>query len=181
MVRSAVVHVAAAPACRGHHGVGGAGGATLHNDRQVDRAEPASDRLQWLIDRAEIAECLHGYARCIDRRDWAALQDAYAEDGVMEHGDASVGRADVPRLSEAILTGVETSHHLVGDPSISVDGDHATTRSHYFATHVGADATVIRQAGGWYDCELRRTERGWKFTRVRSTSAWRTGEPLQLH
>lgn len=137
--------------------------------------------LRWLVDRAEIAECLVTYARCIDRRDWAGLQDTYAEDGVMQHGEVSVPREAVPELSERILAGVESSHHLVGDPSITVDGDRAETHSHYIATHISDGMTVKRQGGGWYDCELRRTEHGWKFTRVRSTTAWRIGEAMGAH
>jgi hypothetical protein len=42
----------------------------------MERASP-EQRLQWLVDRAEIAECLVNYARCIDRRDWAGLQNSY--------------------------------------------------------------------------------------------------------
>jgi ketosteroid isomerase-like protein len=139
------------------------------------------EQIRWLVDRAQIAELLVHYASCIDARDWTGLQGTYTEDGVMQHGTVSVGREAVPELSEKILTGCESSHHLVGDPSIVVEGDTARSHSHYFATHVAEGTTVRRQGGGWYDCELRRTDAGWKFTRVRSTTAWRTGEPLQLH
>lgn len=99
----------------------------------------------------------------------------------MQHGPVSVGREQVPELSAKILIGCSASHHLVGDPSIVIEGDTARTHSHYFATHISEGTTVKRQGGGWYDCTLRRTDRGWRFTRVASTSAWRTGEPLQLH
>lgn len=139
------------------------------------------ERVRLLFDRADIAECLVRYARCIDERDWAGLQESYADEGVMQHGDASVTRDGVPEMSERILAGVASSHHLVGDASIVIDGDRARTHSHYIATHVGEGTAVKRQAGGWYDCELRRTDDGWKFTRVKSTTAWRSGEPLQLH
>jgi hypothetical protein len=147
----------------------------------VQRAPSPEHRLQWLIDRAEIAECLVNYASCIDRRDWAGLQDTYAADGVMQHGEVSVPRESVPELSERILAGCASSHHLVGDPSIVIEGDVARTHSQYFATHISEGTAVKRQGGGWYDCELRRTEVGWRFTRVRSTTAWRTGDPLQPH
>lgn len=147
----------------------------------MERTASPERKLQWLVDRAEIAECLVHYAGCIDRRDWAGLQESYTEDGVMQHGDVSVAREAVPELSEKILAGCASSHHLVGDPSIVIDGDRARTHSHYFATHIFQGATVKRQGGGWYDCELKRTDRGWRFTRVRSTTAWRTGEPLDLH
>jgi SnoaL-like domain len=149
--------------------------------RRMDRPTDPEQRLQWLMDRAEIAECLVNYARCIDRRDWAGLQDSYAEDGVMQHGEVSVPRDAVLELSEKILAGCASSHHLVGDPSITIEGDQAHTHSHYFATHISEGTTVKRQGGGWYDCDLRRTDRGWKFTRVKSTTTWRVGEPLQLH
>lgn len=137
-------------------------------------------RLRELLDRAEIAELLVEYARCIDRRDWAGLQATYAEDGVMDHGAVAVDRSRVPELSERILTGVAASHHHVGSPSIEVEGDTARTHSHYFATHIAEGGTIIRQGGGWYDCTLRRTAEGWRFARVRATSAWRSGQALNL-
>ena len=137
--------------------------------------------LQELVDRAEIAELLVTYARCIDRRDWAGLQDCYTDDGVMQHGEVSVPREAVPELSERILAGCSGSHHHVGSPSIAIDGDIARTHSHYLATHISEGTTVLRQGGGWYDCDVRRTADGWRFTRVRSTTAWRSGAPLQLH
>lgn len=143
--------------------------------------EPTTDeRIRWLVDRAEIAELLVEYARCIDRRDWAGLQATYAEEGVMDHGAVAVRRDKVPELSEAILKGVSGSHHHVGSPHVEIDGDTATTHSHYFATHIDAQGGVIRHGGGWYDCTLRRTPDGWRFTRVKATSGWREGQPLKL-
>jgi ketosteroid isomerase-like protein len=138
-------------------------------------------QLAWHADRVAIADCLLRYARCIDERDWDGLQSLYAEDGVMQHGDSAVSREQVPALSEAILSGVAASHHQVSEALIEIDGDVARTHSHYFATHIGDAGAVIRQAGGWYDCELRRGDSGWQFTRVRSTTAWRSGAPLRLH
>ena len=142
--------------------------------------KPSEVQLQVLLDRAEIAELLVEYARCIDRRDGAGLQATYADDGVMDHGASAVDRSRVPELSEKILKGVASSHHHVGSPAIEVEGDTARTHSHYFATHIAEDGGIIRQAGGWYDCTLRRTPDGWRFTRVRATSAWRTGQGLKL-
>ena len=138
------------------------------------------DKVRWLVDRAEIAELLVEYARCIDRRDWAGLQATYAEDGIMDHGAVAVGRDRVPELSESILKGVAGSHHHVGSPHVEIDGDTATTHSHYLATHIDEQGGVIRHGGGWYDCTLRRTPQGWRFSRVKATSGWREGRPLKL-
>lgn len=132
-------------------------------------------QVRWLVDRAEIAELLVRYAHCIEHRDWAGLQATYTEDGVMDHGTAAVGRDGVPELSERILAGVATSYHLAGEPSVEIDGDTARTHSHYYATHVADDGSIVRQGAGWYDCTLRRTAEGWRFTRVKATSGWRAG------
>ena len=136
--------------------------------------------LQLLLDRAEIGELMVAYARCIDRRDWPGMQRCYAEDGVMDHGAVAVGRDQVPVLSEKILTGVASSHHVVDSPAITVEGDQAELHCHYLATHVAEDGRIIRQAGGFYDCTLRRTAEGWRFARVKATSAWRQGEGVKL-
>lgn len=120
------------------------------------------------------------YARCIDHRDWAGMQDCYTEDGIMDHGAIAVGRDRVPELSEKILSGVEDSHHVVDSPAIAIEGDGAELHCHYFATHIATGGTVIRHGGGWYDCTLRRTPEGWRFTRVKATSGWRSGEPIRL-
>ncbi len=153
----------------------------VHIIGAMDTPDATDRNLRELVDRAQIGELLVHYARCIDSRDWAGLQETYAADGVMQHGEMSAPREAVPDLSERILAGCASSHHLVGAPSISIEGDTARTHSHYIATHVSEGTTVKRQGGGWYDCELRRTGAGWTFTRVRSTTAWRTGEPLQAH
>nr|WP_323137970.1 nuclear transport factor 2 family protein [Nocardia sp. alder85J] len=63
-------------------------------------------------------------------------------------------------------------------PSIEIDGDTARLRTHYFATHATAVGAIIRQAGGWYDCTVRREPAGWRFTHVRARGGWRSGTPL---
>lgn len=138
------------------------------------------DQCRPLADRAEIAELLARHARYIDERNWSGLQETYAIDGTMQHGSASVGHDRVPELSQRILSGVARTHHMVSDPSIEIHGDTAETFSHYFATHIAADGTIVRQAGGWYDRTLRRTELGWRFTRVIALRAWRAGQDLTL-
>jgi hypothetical protein len=135
-------------------------------------------QIRWLADRAEIAELLARYAQCIDSRDWAGLQETYTQDGVMEHGAAAVGRDQMPEFSERILVGVASAQHLVGSAAIEIDGDTAHTHSAYFATHVAENGTIVRQAGGWYDCAVQRTTQGWRFTRVTATSSWRIGSDL---
>src|ERR1700686_3508490 len=67
-------------------------------ERRMERPTSTEERVQWLMDRAEIAECLVGYAGCIDRRDWAGPQDSNTKDGVMQHGEVSVPRQAGPDL-----------------------------------------------------------------------------------
>jgi hypothetical protein len=41
------------------------------------------EMLAWLVDRAQISDLLHRFARALDDRDWVAYADTYAEDGVL--------------------------------------------------------------------------------------------------
>lgn len=137
-------------------------------------------QLQRLIDRVEISELFARYIRCIDERNWIGMQEMYTEDGVIEHGGVAVGRAQLPALCEQIQAGVTRAQHVVSPLSIEIDGDMACLRTSYVATHVGADGSIIRQGGGWYDSVARRTGQGWRFVRVSARSAWRTGAGLTV-
>ena len=66
------------------------------------------------------------------------------------------------------------------DLYVEVTGNRASSRSYLQAVHVGSNLREHWSAGGWYDCEYRRTESGWKFVRVRLTAVWLSGEPGEI-
>lgn len=143
--------------------------------------EPAA-QLQWLVDRAAISDLLVEFARALDEQDWDAYADTYAEDGELAISPtiAHRGRAGLADFVSASLSRYPGgTHHLSTNHAIALDGDEATTRSYLLAAHIYAPPRHADGAG-WYDCRLRRTAEGWRFTRVGLTIRYVSGEPI-LH
>jgi ketosteroid isomerase-like protein len=138
-------------------------------------------QVQWLVDRAHISDLLVEFARALDERDWAAYVDTYVEDAVFTIGQAVrlEGRAVIRAATERSLGGYAGTWHGSSNHAITITGDSATTRSYLHGVHLlGSDSFHHADGAGWYDCTLRRTGQGWRFTRVQITEVWHAGEPL---
>ncbi len=127
-------------------------------------------RLQRLEGVEEIRGLLERYADCLDRADFAGYAGLFTRDGelVAQLGRAR-GRAAIQSLLEETigptLATRRRAFHLVAGPTISVDGDRATSRVLWvYLTHDDAGAPLILQSGH-YDDRLEREEGRWLFAR----------------
>lgn len=140
----------------------------------------AEKQLQWLVDRAAIADLLTAFARALDAGDWAAYGSLMADDVVFSFGDHVVaeGRDAFVKDATTSMTRYHGTWHVTGHPGIEIDGDVARSKSYSMGVHrLGAEDTGRTSTGaGWYDCEFRREEAGWLFTAVRLTILWTAGE-----
>ena len=141
-------------------------------------------KVQWLIDRARISDLLFSFARSLDTRDFEAYIDNYTEDGTLELPDPTSDKGAVivirrDQMKDALqgLKKYSATHHLSANHQITIEGEWAGSRSYLQAVHVGKSPLDHWDAGGWYDCEYRRTPEGWKFSRVKLTSVWMSGTP----
>lgn len=93
------------------------------------------DKLEQLLARAEIQDCMARYARGVDRRDWAAVRATYHDDAVDDHGAFS-GPVDtfidwVSKRQES----VPAATHFLGNSLIEfVDDNTAAVETYYIAT-----------------------------------------------
>ena len=139
-------------------------------------------QVQWLTDRARISDQLHAFASALDRRDWAAYVDLYADDGTLElprpeGGTLVMRKAQMSETVPKSLGRYLATHHISSNHQVAVDGDEATSRSYLQAVHVRRRPTDHWTAGGWYDCRLRRIGGQWKFAHVKLSMIWLSGEP----
>lgn len=146
-----------------------------------------TDKVQWLVDRALISDLLFSFARALDTRDFEAYVENFAEEGTLELPDPSSGdgagvllRRDQLMDTLQGLKKFSATHHISTNHQITIDGDRASSRSYLQAVHVGSSPFDHWDAGGWYDCEYRRTSEGWKFTRVMLTEVWVAGDPKSV-
>jgi uncharacterized protein (TIGR02246 family) len=127
-------------------------------------------RLRRLEDLEEIRSLLEEYARCLDAGDHAAYAELFTEEGEL-HAQLGVakGREAIRELLDARLKGDggprRTAFHQIGNATIKVDGDRATSRVMWlYVTHDDADYPLTLQVGH-YDDELVRDNGRWRFER----------------
>jgi uncharacterized protein (TIGR02246 family) len=127
-------------------------------------------RLRRLEDLEEIRSLLEEYARCLDAGDHAAYAELFTEEGEL-HAQLGVakGREAIRELLDARLKGDggprRTAFHQIGNATIEVDGDRATSRVMWlYVTHDDADYPLTLQVGH-YDDELVRDDGRWRFER----------------
>jgi uncharacterized protein (TIGR02246 family) len=106
----------------------------LNAAQPVDKSLAA--RLQRLEDREAILELFTAYGATLDRHDFAAFGQLFAEDAEYGGGGPGLtrGRAAIQAQLEKQITSnpmnlPPPNNHLFFNPAIQVDGDHATARS----------------------------------------------------
>jgi hypothetical protein len=149
--------------------------------------ESVSEKVQWLVDRAQISELLYSFARSLDTKDVGSYVNNYAEGGVLELPDATSSTGGVIAIPRDQLTEFAQkniidaytggTHHISTNHQITVSGDTAVSRSYLQVVHVRKTPSDHWDAGGWYDCKYVRTPEGWKFTLVKLSVVWVTENP----
>src|SRR5215470_15709080 len=93
------------------------------------------DALRVLLDRAEIADVLLGYARGVDRRDLALVTSCFTADatyeGALATGTAAAALAALPER----WTRYDSTMHFIGNQLIEISGDTAESETYAIAYH----------------------------------------------
>jgi ketosteroid isomerase-like protein len=145
----------------------------VHQAHPAGASTPASQSslVERLAARQEIEELFAQYGASLDRRDFDAFGRLFTEDAVYGSGSTPTrGRAAIQSQLQQTIT-ANPSHlpgpdfHLYFNPSIHVDGDHAT--AHSMGAYLIPDD---RSPGGWkliflvsYDDTLVRQNGRWLF------------------
>ena len=132
-----------------------------------------TDKLQYLLDRAEITETVTRVFNDFDLLDWRDLRDALSDrvevdTSAVQGGPPTTMDADAfVAYARDILTGFDATQHLSTNHVLAIDGDQARVTSYMFASHwVRTEAGVEDSytARGCYSLGLERTSVGWKLS-----------------
>jgi ketosteroid isomerase-like protein len=136
--------------------------------------------LQEIADRFEIAEVVYRYSTALDTRDWALLREVFTADGVYRMGVRGefTGPDAIAEKLQEVLGRLQATQHLIGNPTIDVDGDTARCTSyvraqHYRTGHDTGGNTL--DMGGTYVDRLVRTADGWRIAHRILEITWREG------
>ncbi|MER6712595.1 MULTISPECIES: nuclear transport factor 2 family protein [unclassified Streptomyces] len=140
--------------------------------------------VQRLLDESELRKLMQALPRALDERDFDGFGALFTEDAEVEiGGQVRRGRQaiiDGPKRDLATRYGA-TFHHM-GQIYIDLDEDEARIVTYQVAYHLPkpSEPTAHEDAGGRYHAVARRTEDGWRITRLRLEIVFAQGAPMSL-
>lgn len=126
-----------------------------------------NDGVAALLDKAEIAELLNGYAYGVDRRDWALYRSIFADPLSVDlawSGVATTMTADEwTAMVAATLAPFDATLHRMTNIAIVVDGDEGTLTCQMTARHmIEIDGIQnVHMLGGRYEHSVARVDGRW--------------------
>jgi hypothetical protein len=129
--------------------------------------------LAEISDRLEIQQLLVDYSTAIDQRRFDDLDKVFTPDAYIDYRELGGIDGQFPEvkkwLSEVLPT-FPVYSHMLGNFSVRVDGDTASSRVICFNPMVLPSDPSEKQdqvlfCGLWYDDEFARTPEGWRMTR----------------
>jgi hypothetical protein len=125
--------------------------------------------LAEISDRLEIQQLMVDYSTAIDQRRFDDLDKVFTEDAYIDYtalGGIEGGYPEVKKWLSEVLPTFPVYAHMLGNFSVQIDGDKATSRVICFNPMVfPGDKDQVMFCGLWYDDEFARTAAGWRMTR----------------
>ena len=133
----------------------------------------------WLA----IGNALSTYVVALDSRDLGLFDLVFTKDAKIDLVGVGVfSPEEYASMCEKSLPQFDATHHHLGLPVISIQGDTAHARTYFTAQHtINALAPQPHfMIGGWYDDDLVRTADGWRIAHKTGTAVWSDGNPKVL-
>ncbi|MDR3419554.1 MAG: nuclear transport factor 2 family protein [Nevskia sp.] len=125
--------------------------------------------LQEISDRLEIQQLFVDYSTAIDRKDFDALDRVFTPDAYIDY--RAMGGIDgrYPQIKAwlaQVLPNFPRYYHMLGNPSIRVEGDRAASSVICFnpmQVQLPDGQPQVMFLGLWYHDKLLRTPQGWRL------------------
>ncbi len=130
-------------------------------------------RIQSLIDRNDIIDVFNRYAAGIDQKNNELYRSCFTDELEVDIGGdpREPGPADdwVLQAMNAV-SAFETTQHIITNHSLTLAGDEADCVAYLQAMHWNPGTAFL--VGGHYTNHLRRTEKGWRISRLCLSVTW---------
>jgi hypothetical protein len=129
-------------------------------------------RLEYLLHRQEILDCLTRFSRGMDRFDRALFLSAFHADAVIAAGDFVGGPTDLYDWASKLHEQAQSAtHHNLLNHSCDIDGDVAHAETYYLFVGRNRDESNW-MAGGRYIDRLERREGAWRIALRTNAIEW---------
>ena len=121
-------------------------------------------KVQLLLDRQEIRDCVHRYARGLNRHDDEVLASAFHEDATFDYG-AWTGKRDdfVQWANHLSVAHIAAGMHHITSHTCTIEGDVAYAESYVLFVLRYKDPKTVQVGGGRYLDRLERREGVWRI------------------
>ena len=144
-------------------------------DQKGLRVTDLSEKLQRLVDRQEILDCIHRYARALDRHDDELLRSVFHADALDNHGRWVGFRDDfVQWANHECHTKLAAHMHHITTHHCEIDGSIAHTESYVLFVHRYKDGKTVHVAGGRYIDRLEKRGGEWRIALRRLVMDYRS-------
>ncbi len=137
--------------------------------------------IEQVADRIAIDDLLTRYTIAIDTKNYDGLDDVFTPDATIDYTTSGGPRGPYPEIKIWLgkaLAQFAMTQHLLGNKSVQLDGDTATSRT-YFYNPMGfpkPDGSLhLFYVGGYYVDRLVRTTDGWRIAERVEEQAWMDG------
>jgi len=147
-------------------------------------AQSSEGRLRRLLDRQEILDCVHRYARGVDRHDHELIVSAYHPDAVHTRGEFSGTPAEfVNWVHERHQhRSLRHQHHITTHNVEFVDDNLAYAETYFIASSVQLSGGQLTLVGGRYVDRFERRDSVWRIADRVALPEWQCAEGLEeLH
>jgi ketosteroid isomerase-like protein len=127
------------------------------------------------LERAAITDVLYRYASCMDRFDFDGVRTVLADDVFAQYGNNGElhGADEVIRYCGEFTVDCQMQHHFLNVYHVDMNGDHAEALVYHTSHQLFERAPgIIHVLVGRYHNELRRTEDGWKISKLVLELLW---------
>jgi 3-phenylpropionate/cinnamic acid dioxygenase small subunit len=133
-----------------------------------------ADFAAYLEDKHKIEQVYIRYCDLIDQKDFASLTEVFTDDCVgdyrLTNGKVQQGLAPlIEHVTRGMGPGSDcgATHHNVCNFRVTIDGDTATSKAHFYAVHEGINHCAGEHYTCWgeYDDQWIRTAEGWRVSR----------------
>ena len=125
-----------------------------------------------ISDRLEIQQLITDYSTAIDTRRFDDLDAVFTPDAYIDYAALGGIKGKYPEVKAwlaEVLPNFPMYAHMLGNFSVRIDGDTASSRTICFNPMVlpaaEKDQDQVMFCGLWYDDEFSRTPDGWRMTR----------------
>src|SRR5882724_6813930 len=135
--------------------------------------ETIQRRLDYLIDRSAILDCVARYARGVDRHDAEMIVSAYHSDGVDVHGHAVNDMAKFADWANALHDAKFQRHtHCLTTHNCEIDGNTAHTETYVLFGLLTLDSKAVWLGAGRYIDRLEKRDGNWRIALRKTTIEW---------